>query len=333
VDRTLSPALRDVAQFQHGVLTRRQLLDGGVTPAQLRTRLGREWRLVLRGVVLLSNAVPSEAQRLVAAQLFAGPRSWLAGPTAAALHGIGGLSVSNPIHVLVPTPLRSRSHAWVVVRNTTLLDEPLHRRGPLTLSCPARAAVDAAASAPSDAQGQAVIVAAAQSRTARMSDLVHWTLARGQVGSRRLHDGLSLAATGAWSLPESELLRLLACSKVLPEAWANPDLRDAAGVRLTTPDVWLDDVALAVMVHSRQWHAGELDWESTVEHDTDLQASRVVVVGVTPRSIRTRPSWVRERIEAAYLRARASGSRADVIAIRRDPWQDGRLLLPGPRGA
>ncbi|HSU75292.1 MAG TPA: hypothetical protein VLI66_10130, partial [Terrabacter sp.] len=62
-------------------------------------------------------------------------------------------------------------------------------------------------------------------------------------------------------------------------------------------------------------------------------ASRVVVVGVTPRSIRTRPSWVRERIEAAYLRARASGSRADVIAIRRDPWQDGRLLLPGPRGA
>ena len=222
MDRTLSPALRDVAQFQHGVLTRRQLLDGGVTPAQLRTRLGREWRLVLRGVVLLSNAVPSEAQRLVAAQLFAGPRSWLAGPTAAALHGIGGLSVSNPIHVLVPTPLRSRSHAWVVVPNTTLLDEPLHRRGPLTLSCPARAAVDAAASAPSDAQGQAVIVAAAQSRTARMSDLVHWTLARGQVGSRRLHDGLSLAATGVWSLPESDLLRLLACSKVLPEAGRTP---------------------------------------------------------------------------------------------------------------
>lgn len=54
------------------MLTRRQLLEGGATPAQLRTRLGREWRLVLRGVVLLTNAVPSDEQRLVAASLFAG---------------------------------------------------------------------------------------------------------------------------------------------------------------------------------------------------------------------------------------------------------------------
>lgn len=333
MDRTLSPLLHDVAQHQHGVLTRRQLLDGGITPAQLRTRLGREWRLVLRGVVLLSNAVPNEQQRLMAAQLFAGPRSWLAGPTAAALHGIGDLTVTNPIHVLVPAPLRSRTHAWVVVRNTTLLDEPLHRRGPLRVSCPARAAVDAAAAAPSDEVARAVLVSAARSRTARMSDLLHWVLARGQVGSHRLHAGLSVAASGAWSLPEAELLRLLSSSTVLPQLLANPELRDGEGHRLTTPDVWVDDVAMAIMVHSRRWHAGEREWESTVEYDTDLQAARVLVVGVTPHSIRARPRWVLERVETAYLRARSAGGRADVVATPRDPWQNGRLLLPRPARA
>ena len=223
------PRAARLGEHQHGVLTRRQLLEGGVTPAQLRTRLGREWRLVLRGVVLLSNAVPNEQQRLMAAQLFAGPRSWLAGPTAAALHGIGDLTVTNPIHVLVPAPLRSRTHAWVVVRNTTLLDEPLHRRGPLRVSCPARAAVDAAAAAPSDEVARAVLVSAARSRTARMSDLLHWVLARGQVGSHRLHAGLSVAASGAWSLPEAELLRLLSSSTVLPQLWPTPSCATARG--------------------------------------------------------------------------------------------------------
>src|SRR4051812_858083 len=183
-----------------------------------------------------------------------------------------------------------------------------------------RAAVDAAAAAPSDEQARAVLVTAAQSRVARLGDLVHWTLARGQAGSRRLHEGLAAAATGAWSLPEAELLALVSSSTVLPEVWANPEVRDGAGRRLTTPDAWFDDVALAVMVHSRQWHAGDLDWEATVERDTDLQAARVVVVGVTPHSIHTRPRWVRERLETAYLQARASGLRAAVVATPRDPW-------------
>jgi hypothetical protein len=37
--------------------------------------------------------------------------------------------------------------------------------------------------------------------------------------------------------------------------------------RLPTPDGWFDDVALAVQVHSRRHHAGELDWEATVAAD------------------------------------------------------------------
>lgn len=196
------------------------------------------------------------------------------------------------------------------------------------MSCPG--SVDGSVAAPSDEQARSLLVAAAQSRTARMSDLVHWTLARGQVGSRRLHEGLALAATGAWSLPEADLLRIVSGSRILPAAWANPEVRDRSGTRLTTPDVWFDDVALAVMVHSRRWHAGELEWEATVEHDSDLQTARIIVVGATPGSIRQRPGWVRERIETAYLEAKASAVRADVAATPRDPWLNGRLLRTPP---
>jgi hypothetical protein len=85
------------------------------------------------------------------------------------------------------------------------------------------------------------------------------------------------AAAGVWSVPEADLARLVATSRVLPGAWVNPGLTDLAGGRLTTPELWFDDVGMAVMVHSRESHAGALDWEGTVGGDDDLSSARVVV--------------------------------------------------------
>ena len=90
-------------------------------------------------------------------------------------------------------------------------------------------------------------------------------------------------------MPEADLARLLATSRVLPEPWPNPVLSDVDGNRLTTPDLWLDDVGIAVMMHSTAFHAGALQWDATVEGDGDLSANRVVVIGVTPRYLGSRP--------------------------------------------
>lgn len=303
---------------QRGLLTRQQLLDGGVSRAEIRSRLGRgSWRQLLPGVVQLDPALPTEKQRLLAALLFAGPGSWLAGSTAAALHGIEACRVSNPIHVQVPVPRRSRSSGWVSVRNTTLVDERLIERGPLTLACVPRSIVDAAAMAPTYDHTAAIMIEAVQRRIARLDDLKHWIHIRGTQNGRRLRRALDEAASGAWSKPESDLQRLLATSVVIPTLMSNPELYDSEGRRLTTPDVWLDDVGMAVMVHSRQFHAGDLDWENTVESDSDLAACRVVVVGVTPTSLQRNPVRVLARIERAYLTARASGLRAPVTATAR----------------
>lgn len=160
-------------------------------------------------------------------------------------------------------------------------------------------------------------IAAVQQRLVRAGDVLHWIEVRRPNGRLRLRAALDEAMAGVWSVPEGDLLRLLGSSSVLPKVMANPELHDDQGRRLTTPDVWIDDVALGVMVHSRQYHAGALEWEATVESDGDLAAARVVVVPVTPGSIEREPVRVLERVERAYLEAARSGFRAAVAATPR----------------
>ena len=141
-----------------------------------------------------------------------------------------------------------------------------------------------------------------------------------------LRGPLQEAATGAWSVPESELLGLVATSSVLPTPWANPVLVGPSGIRLTTPDAWFDDVAFAVMVHSRRHHSEADQWDDTVDTDGDLVAAGVVVAGVTPRRLRQRPEAVLARLEQTYLSAR----RRPRPGVRATP----RHLLPsGHRAA
>jgi hypothetical protein len=317
-----SGPLSALASEQWGVCHRQQLLAAGVTPGELRWRLGRTWRLLLPGVVLLDPGLPSAQQSLVAALLLAGPRSWLSGPTAAALHGVPGvpdLGVGRRVHVLVPAPARPRDLSWVSVRRTVLTDERLVERGPLRYSCRPRAVVDAAASAATEDAARAIIIGSMQRRLVRPDDLAHWIEARRPNGRGRLRRALDEAVAGVWSVPEADLYAVLCSSSVLPAPMPNPHLRDEHGRPLTTPDLWIDDVGMAIMVHSRQFHEGALDWEATVEADADLVAAGVVVVPVTPGSISRAPRDVLARVEAAYLTARRSGRRAAVTASPRRP--------------
>jgi hypothetical protein len=81
--------------------------------------------------------------------------------------------------------------------------------------------------------------------------------------------------------------------------------------------VWFDDVGMAVLVQSREFHSDGLDWDVTVEQGSDLSAVRVVVVGVTPAALVRDPSAQLHRIERAHAAARRSGTRAPVTATQR----------------
>jgi hypothetical protein len=324
----LPDQLLTCAREQGGIVSRAQLLEAGVTRAQVRWRLGRTWRLVLPGVVMLAPGLASVSQRHMAALLYAGPDSWLSGPTALALHGRPSPRSNRRVHVLVPPTRRSRDVAWLSIRRSWFTDERVVERGPIRFSCLPRAVVDAAALATDDAECRALLIDAVQRRLVRLDDVSHWIDARRPNGRARLHRALSEAAAGAWSVPEADLAALLSRSSVLPAAWINPELRDRDGRRLTTPDLWFDDVSMAVMVHSREFHPGVLDWEATVERDSDLSACRIVVVGVTPGALARDPTRVLRRIEDLYVAAKRSGYRAEVVATPRIVSMGQALVSP-----
>jgi hypothetical protein len=324
----LPPRLRDLLARQDGVVTTAQLRANGVTQAALRWNAGRAWRVLLPGVLQLSRAEPRPRQRLVAGLLWAGERSVVAGPTAASLHGITAADPRDRVHLLVPAPLSSRRTGFAEVRRTLLHDDGVITRGPLRLSSPARAAVDAARVARTADLRTAILIEAVQRELTTVDDLAEWVHRLRPCDAARLRAPLEAAASGAWSVPEAELLDLLAGSTVLSDAWANPGLRTGGGRSLTTPDAWFDDVAMAVMLHSRRFHASPDDWDHTVEADGDLVAAGVVVVGVTPHHIRTAPTEALRRIERTH--ATASGRpRPDVVAT---PRHLQRAVVPGAQG-
>ena len=91
----------------------------------------------------------------------------------------------------------------------------------------------------------------------------------------------------------------------------------SARTRLVTPDLWFDDVALAVMVHSKAFHAVGRDWVATVEQDGELAAHGVTVLGVTPAHLAAEPAAVLDRVTRAYAAARAARRPRTVVATRR----------------
>ena len=241
-------------------MTRAQLLDHEVSYPAIRWNAGRAWRVVLPHVYGVFREQPTLRQHQIAALLWGGATSVLAGATAARLHGVTSADPRNRVHVLVSAPQRSRSSGFAEVRRTLIHDETC-TRGPLRLCSPARAVVDAARVLPNPDGRSAIVIEAVQRGIATVDDLHEWMLRLRPRDAAPLRGPLQAAAAGAWSVPESELLDLVARSSVLHTPWANPLLVGPTGVRLTTPDAWFDDVAFAVMVHSRRHHADGDQWD------------------------------------------------------------------------
>ena len=300
---------------QHGVLGRAQLDEAGLSEATVRWHLSRRWRILLPGVYQLDRGRPTRAQREIAGLLAAGPKAALRGLSAASWWGVTAADPGDWVHVMVPPPRRTRRVAWLDVARSTITDPAMVTRGPFQVCSPARAVLDAAQHSGSPDVAAAIGIEAVQRRLVTLDDLEEELCRRNQRWSALARHAVSAAGTGAWSRPEAELLAALARSRVLPPAWPNPDL-SCNNRQLLTPDVWFDDVGLAVMVHSQRHHAAGGRWDETVERDGELTEVGIVVVGVTPNRIfRDLPAVV-ARVERTYLAAR-SRPRPSVLARRR----------------
>lgn len=317
-DDPFDDRVRRHLHLQEGIVTRGQLLEAGVTKGTIRWRAGRDWRVALPRVYAIGRDPLSPRQREIAALLWAGPRAAITAEHALAFYGLrdgGGPTVA----MLTSPPATSRRHGFAAVRQTLVEDHGSRHRGPLRYTSPARALVEAALRANGTRERSALLVAGVQRGLTSVDDLHELVCRLRTRDAAKLLAPLDHAASGAWSLPEAELLDLVATSSLLPEPWANPTLVGPEGERLLTPDLWFDDVAVAILVHSHLHHAQGEQWVRTVEQDGELTRRGVVVLAVTPTGMRLDPGGTLRRLEQTHEVARQR-PRPAVVATPRPTW-------------
>lgn len=110
---------------------------GLITRGQLR------WRYVTPHprVYVLKDEPPTLSSRIVAAWLWSGRRAVIAGRAAAYLHGAKWVDHSTPIELITK---HGRKRHSVIVRDEKLADDEVCRIGELTVTTPARTALDLA---------------------------------------------------------------------------------------------------------------------------------------------------------------------------------------------
>jgi very-short-patch-repair endonuclease len=137
--------VRALAESQHGVVSRAQALDLGVSEAAVARRVRDGlWARVLPGVFRITGAPESGPQLPMAATLWAGEGSVVSHATAARLLGIDGAR-ERKVEIWVPSP-RNPRHPLIAVHRGPRIHEPdLERRGPIPVTDPVRTLIDLSA--------------------------------------------------------------------------------------------------------------------------------------------------------------------------------------------
>lgn len=284
-----------LAAGQHGVVTRRQLLDAGVARAAIERRLTSGLLVPLhRGVYAVGHGHIRREGRWLAATL-AIPHGVLSHRDAAGLHGI---RPANHRKIDVTTTRRSNDHDGIEVHRTRVLDaRDVTTTTGIRTTTLARTLVDLAGAVPQDHLAKA-LRAAEDQRTLDVAE-VQATMARTKgrpgPGHRALKDALAeleaLATTLTRSSLEDAFLRLVdraGLSRPQTNVLVNGYEVDAVW-RATGLVVELDGWA-----HHRSHHAFQRDRARTAE----LMRAGYRVLRLTHYDVIHRPAWTTETLAA-----------------------------------
>lgn len=133
-----------LADRQHGVVARAQLLALGMTPRSLDRRLSRRLLVPLhRGVYAVGHRQLRIEGRWLAAVLAAGPGAVLSHRDAAALHGMRAVPASRKVSVTATGDVRGTPALWVFARRALAEEDRAVVRA-IPVTSPARTLVDLA---------------------------------------------------------------------------------------------------------------------------------------------------------------------------------------------
>ncbi|CAN5663194.1 DUF559 domain-containing protein [soil metagenome] len=271
---TLERSLADVASRQHGLVTRAQAFERGLTRTQVENRLraGR-WLLVFRGVYRLAGAPETWVQRALAGCLAAPMGAKASFLTAAALAGLDEAAPPRP-HLTVGRGQSARLPGVVVHRSPLAARDTTVLQG-VPATAPGRTLVDCA-SVLGPNRLQRMVDQAVQRRLVLPGEIpAIWDAVRAQPG--RAGEGRLRTAMEPWegsitpdSTPEARLRRQL-------QQWGYPEpelqvpVHDESGRVIGRVDVGWSIVRIGLEYDSEEFH-GPSRWASDEARHRAIEA-------------------------------------------------------------
>jgi hypothetical protein len=259
--RTAERELARLAAGQHGVVTRAQLQDAGVTRAEIKSRVRTGSLLpVHRGVYRVGHRAPSVEARYLAAVLACGEGALLSGRAAAHLYGL----LKGPAPPPEVTARTEHRVPGVTTRRSRQLDSRTTWRN-IPITTVARTLVDVAADLPLDALARACHEAGVRHRTTPAQ--VEAVLAQrpNTPGATKLHHILRGDVRVTLSKLEKRFLQLLR-----QEGLALPQTNRPAGGRRV--DCRWPQQNLTIELDSYQFHNSRHAWEQDRHREREARA-------------------------------------------------------------
>jgi hypothetical protein len=266
-----------------------------------RTRVDGPWQVILPGVYLSHTGALTQAQRQIAAWLYAGQDAAITGMAALEWHGIR-VQQTGLVDVLVPLQRRRHDIAFVRLHRTSVMPKMIFPEGEICYVPAVRAVADAVRELREADEVRAVVAAAVQRGNVQVWQLAD-ELRRGPVrGSARLRRALAEISDGVRSVAEADLRTLIKRAR-LPDPFYNSRLYLGEEF-IAAPDAWWPDAGVAAEADSRQWHLSPADWEQTLARHARMSALGIIVLHYPPSRLKSQPGIVAAEIRSALAAGR-----------------------------
>jgi hypothetical protein len=292
--------LRELAETQCGVITRRQALGAGLTRSAICARVdGRRWQRLYPGVFAAFSGEPGRAALLWAAVLKAGPGAALSHETAAELHGLTRKPVPL-IHVTVPAGRRIEPVPGLIVHRSARIARARHPCQAPSRTRIEETVLDLADTARTFEEALGWACAACGGRLTTPQRIVEAISQRARLRYRpALQLALGDIAVGVHTILEYRYLRDVERPHGLPGA--ERQVRVVRSGCSEYRDMLYREYLVAVETDGRLAHPAEGQWRD-VRRDNAAAASGIVTLRYGWSDVVSRPCAVAAEVGAVLVR-------------------------------
>ncbi len=301
----MDTTIASIASAQHGLVTRAQLIEHGLTDRMIEVRLARgQLEVIHRGVYRIAGTPTSWHQTQLAAQLYV--RDAVASHRAAAfLWGLDG-PFGGHLELSAPLIRRTRPRNVVSHRSTDLVDDHVTVREGVPVTKPARTLVDLGAVVRQPILDRAIDDALAKGLI-NYDGMLHILAEVGKRGRRGVgpaRASLAERSDGPESVLEAEFERLIRRSD-LPIPKFQFEIRSENGRFVARVDAAYEDERIIIELDGASTRTGRdaLDYDTARQNDIIVECGWMVL-RFTWAQVVGRPEYVINTIAKTLERRR-----------------------------